>query len=91
LHPFSFAVGLDMGVSGWYQGQYGKCHVIISYYGALKSNIERGLGQYCFSVLHNTSYRTQWSAHILHWLFFQALTFIWQKRSLNWQIAKINP
>ena len=30
--PPSFAVGLDMGVSGWYQGRYGKCHVIISYY-----------------------------------------------------------
>ena len=30
--PSSFAVGLDMGVSGWYQGRYGKCYVIISYY-----------------------------------------------------------
>ena len=30
--PSSFAVGLDMGVSGWYQGRYGKCHVIISEY-----------------------------------------------------------
>ena len=31
------------------------------YYGALKSHIDAGfgLGQYCFSVLHNTSYRTQ--------------------------------
>ena len=28
-------------------------------YGALKSNIDRSLGQYSFSVLHNTSYRTQ--------------------------------
>jgi hypothetical protein len=27
--PPSFAVGLDMGVSAWWQGQYGKCHVII--------------------------------------------------------------
>jgi hypothetical protein len=27
-HPSSFAVGLDMGVSG----HYGKCHVIIYYY-----------------------------------------------------------
>jgi hypothetical protein len=27
----SVAVGLDTGVSGWYQGQYGKCHVLISY------------------------------------------------------------
>jgi hypothetical protein len=24
-----FAVGLDMGVSGWYQGRYGKFHIII--------------------------------------------------------------
>ena len=30
--PSSFAVELDMGISGRYQGQYGKCHVIISYY-----------------------------------------------------------
>ena len=28
-------------------------------YGALKSNIGQGRSQYCFSVLHNTSYRTQ--------------------------------
>ena len=28
-------------------------------YGALKNNIDRSLGQYSFSVLHNTSYRTQ--------------------------------
>jgi hypothetical protein len=28
-------------------------------YGALKRNIDQGLGQYCFSVLHNTSYHTQ--------------------------------
>ena len=26
-----------------------------------------GLGQYCFSVLHNTSYRTQWSAIIVYY------------------------
>jgi len=34
-------------------------------YGALNLAILStafGLGQYCFSVLHNTSYRTQWSA-----------------------------
>ena len=24
-----FAVGLDMGVTGWYQGRYGKFHIII--------------------------------------------------------------
>ena len=30
--PSSIAVGLDMGVSGWHQGRYGKCHVIIFYY-----------------------------------------------------------
>jgi hypothetical protein len=29
--------------------------------------------------------------HILYIDFFQAFTFIWQKRSLNWQSAKINP
>jgi hypothetical protein len=39
-------------------------------YGALKSNIDQGrrsLGQYCFSVLHNTSYTycTKWSAVIV--------------------------
>ena len=30
-----------------------------------------GLGQYCFSVLHSTSHRTQWSALIVYssWLF----------------------
>jgi hypothetical protein len=45
-------------VEGWYQGLYGKFHLIIHL------------------------------SHILHWLFFQALIFKWQKRSLNWQIAK---
>jgi len=45
--------------------------------------------------------RTIWkmSCHVMSWsiyhilyidFFFQALTFILQKRSLNWQIAKIN-
>jgi len=29
--PSSFAAGFDMGVSGWYKGRYGKCHVKISY------------------------------------------------------------
>ena len=28
--PSSIAVRLDMEVSDWYQGRYGKCHVIIS-------------------------------------------------------------
>ena len=28
--PSSFTVMLDMGVLGWYQGRYGKYHVIIS-------------------------------------------------------------
>ena len=36
-------------------------------YGALKNNIDFGLGQYCFSVLHNTSYCTQWSAIIVYY------------------------
>jgi hypothetical protein len=40
-------------------------HLILSNmmcYGVLKDNIDHGLGQYCSSVPHSTSYRTQWSA-----------------------------
>ena len=66
--PSSFAVELDMGVCGWYQCQYGKCHVMI-----WKIPCHNLLITY-FSLI-----------------FFQALSFILQKRSLNWQIAKLNP
>jgi hypothetical protein len=46
-------------------------------YGAPKSNIDCGLRQYCFSVLHNTSYRTQWSAVIV---------WYWSTIHINWSV-----
>ena len=61
------AAGLDMGVSGWYQCQCGKYHVMM------------------WKIPCHNLFITYFSL-----TFFQALSFILQKRSLNWQIAKLN-
>jgi hypothetical protein len=66
--PSSFAVGLDMGVWGWYQGRYGKHLVTISYYNYLCNQCLSPLTLWVRILLRRGVLDTTLCDKVCHWL-----------------------